>query len=44
MTKTIYEKGCVRAAGEYLEQNLIIITTFVIMCTFSQVLYLFVHF
>ncbi|CAO1443542.1 unnamed protein product [Diamesa tonsa] len=38
VTKTIYEKGCVRAAGEYLEQNLIIITTFVIMCTFSQII------
>lgn len=44
ISKIIYEKGCVQAGEEWMEHNLIIISTSAILTIFFQVCYLLVFF
>lgn len=39
MSKIIYDKGCIEAGEDLIEENLIMISTFVILCIFFQVNY-----
>lgn len=39
MSKIIYEKGCIQAGEELVEENLIFISTMFILCIFFQVIF-----
>lgn len=41
MSKIINDKGCIQAGEELIEENLIMISTFVILCIFFQVNFFF---